>query len=457
MLKKNHKGFSLVEVMISMAVLAMLSLPLLTFFANSAKTGNKAAQMQAATALGDSIMEEMKAYPSISSMLSIATNAGIAVGGYAGINPDTVTCSGIATTYETDGTVGNSSLPSLNTWVASSVSKSGVNWVIPTTKPTYYLERRNILYGNHWFDARIVINPDYYSNGSDNINDRKLKEIQLVDGEDSVSYYSTEDEAKISKALLENQLNNLDKAEAERENAKNGITTPVTSVTKRPISIGYGIPTSNGDVSGMVRTTYVDVAPASSSAVRSIVHIWSEYSCFYQPVTEAAISGGYQCVYGPVNEKKNTILTKDLNRIYLFTYHSDLIASQAGGMAGVSGLGRDDKISINIGGYPPGITPPCPELYIAYQKPSGSAINANWRIHIATGSALVSNIHTNVDKVINSSNGEISPKPLIQDQAEAKDRIAKITVEIYDAGYLHTAEAGEHLRNTYESTVSLSK
>ncbi|MCD7708712.1 MAG: prepilin-type N-terminal cleavage/methylation domain-containing protein [Clostridiales bacterium] len=53
-------GFSLVEVIISMVILALISIPLLGYFTNSAKYNSLMATQQRATALAQQIVEDMK-------------------------------------------------------------------------------------------------------------------------------------------------------------------------------------------------------------------------------------------------------------------------------------------------------------------------------------------------------------------------------------------------------------
>ena len=58
--KLNDGGFSLVEVVLSMAILAIISIPLLNYFSDSMKYNAKMAQKQHATALAQEVLEGMK-------------------------------------------------------------------------------------------------------------------------------------------------------------------------------------------------------------------------------------------------------------------------------------------------------------------------------------------------------------------------------------------------------------
>ena len=61
MKKKADQGFSLVEVIIALSILAIVSIPLLSSFAQSAKTNAKAREIMNATNLAQNIVEEIKA------------------------------------------------------------------------------------------------------------------------------------------------------------------------------------------------------------------------------------------------------------------------------------------------------------------------------------------------------------------------------------------------------------
>ena len=74
--KQNNQGFSLLEVVLSMAILAIISIPLLSYFTQSVKYNAKMADKQHATNLGQEIMESLKDQPNL---VQNVTDAGLTV------------------------------------------------------------------------------------------------------------------------------------------------------------------------------------------------------------------------------------------------------------------------------------------------------------------------------------------------------------------------------------------
>lgn len=472
MCMKDQKGFSLVEVMLSMVILAMLSLPLMTFFANSAKNGTTAAQMQSTTLLADSILEKMKAQGTIAGMLSNGVNnAGISLG-YGDLgDPDVISGQSIV---ETDGTLG---VPGHMVY-ASSVSGSGTTWKITNKKDVYYLEERNITYGSHSFDARIEISTlgdsakvDRYKTTSggaldpQKVNDRLYPDIQLVGSGDSVSAMQSSDEADIAITNLKALLQSIDNKEAEDEFA---VTNPDKDyLGNMPFrSFGTTDPTSKDDLgkTGPVhRTIRVDISPYENAGgvadlSRTVVTVWSEYSCKYTPITTAALEVCTARVRN-TNMLRATILTSELKKVYLFLYSAaKTTLADSTEKAGVIGDDKDTT-EITVSDAYSISDKPKPELYIVFQ--GGASVKPvqtqqHWKMNVSNA-AVVSDIFTNVPYTqITSYDAGVVPKgELVLNQTTPTDRIVNLKVEIYDAGYLHTADYGEHLRSTFESTVAL--
>ena len=58
--QQNNGGFSLLEVILAMAILAILSIPLLSYFTQSMKYNAMMADKQHATNLAQEVMEDLK-------------------------------------------------------------------------------------------------------------------------------------------------------------------------------------------------------------------------------------------------------------------------------------------------------------------------------------------------------------------------------------------------------------
>lgn len=62
-MKKNERGYTLIELIIAIAILAIIAIPLMHGFVTAAKTNAKAREIEQATTVGQNTMEEIKATP----------------------------------------------------------------------------------------------------------------------------------------------------------------------------------------------------------------------------------------------------------------------------------------------------------------------------------------------------------------------------------------------------------
>ena len=125
--KKNHirgkqnKGFTLVEVLIAMTILAIIVAPLLHAFVTASRTNAKAKQLMKATTLAQNVMEELKANPlediarqfNSSSTTSYTSNlsiAGLAENAYEAIENGTDLVPAYTSEKEAEGFTPNSSI-----------------------------------------------------------------------------------------------------------------------------------------------------------------------------------------------------------------------------------------------------------------------------------------------------------------------------------------------------------
>ena len=69
--KMNTKGFTLMEVLISIAIVGLLFAPMLSFFSHSARLNVNAKNKQRENTMAQSVMEEVRSYDSIADMAAI--------------------------------------------------------------------------------------------------------------------------------------------------------------------------------------------------------------------------------------------------------------------------------------------------------------------------------------------------------------------------------------------------
>ncbi len=60
-LRENHKGFTLVELIVGVAILGIIAAPLLSMFSTSARTNAKSAEIAEATQVGENVAEQLEA------------------------------------------------------------------------------------------------------------------------------------------------------------------------------------------------------------------------------------------------------------------------------------------------------------------------------------------------------------------------------------------------------------
>lgn len=139
----NNDGFSLVELLIAVTILAIIVAPLLHSFVTAIRTNAKARNTMYATAVAEDVMEEFEAY-GIDGMRQIYQSAGYTEELDADVNGDGVSESG---SYRFIGTDGNTT--------------SGI------------------------YDVEVLLDPSPYTSGdasNPSINDMKIADIQNLAG-----------------------------------------------------------------------------------------------------------------------------------------------------------------------------------------------------------------------------------------------------------------------------------
>ncbi len=83
--KRNQSGFTLIEVLLSMAMLMVVVVPLLSYFSNNAKYNQQSKKYQRAITVGEEVMEEVKSFATIQSLTDYYVGVGTS---YSGIPSD---------------------------------------------------------------------------------------------------------------------------------------------------------------------------------------------------------------------------------------------------------------------------------------------------------------------------------------------------------------------------------
>ena len=152
--KKKQSGFTLVEVLLSMAMLMVIVVPLLSYFSNNAKFNHRAKIQQRATTVGEQIMEEVKSFATIKDLTDY----------YAGAVPDT----GIASKekyYDPDGS-------------GSGVIRDGSGYVFKD-KVNYTYWKKGVKSDKGEFNVKITVNPGTDGEGGhkDDTADLRHREV----------------------------------------------------------------------------------------------------------------------------------------------------------------------------------------------------------------------------------------------------------------------------------------
>lgn len=200
-LNTDNNGFSIVELMIAVAILAIVFTPILRNFTMAGITNAKAQATQNATSVAEKIMEEIKSY-SIEDIYKEATDASSAR------KDDILFLSG----DDADGFL-----------AGSSFSTDSSNY----DKPPYVVIYKNITATQgKTYEVRVKIDAEAYSQSGDdasNINGAALP--QLYDIQDSKDHVVLSWEmSKYDPSAINNLAEENAKTDVEKENIKNLIS-----------------------------------------------------------------------------------------------------------------------------------------------------------------------------------------------------------------------------------------
>ena len=201
--KRSQSGFTLIEVLLSMAMLMVIVVPLLSYFSNNAKYNYRAKIHQRSITVGEKVMEEAKSFSTIKDLTDY----------YAGAVADT----GIISTdkyYELNGTP----------------MRNGSYVFAKKSKYTYW--KKGIKSDKGTFNAKITVNPGtdgeghYAPDGNANyqaINDKGTVAItSLTQSNTAVA----KDDSFIENVAIEHfkNLNNGSGGSADEAAVKNSLT-----------------------------------------------------------------------------------------------------------------------------------------------------------------------------------------------------------------------------------------
>ena len=148
--RKQNKGFSLLEVLVTLAVISVLSIPLIQSFLNSAKVNGKSKSMQNATDIAQNTSEYFKA-------MSVDVLKSIYNGKYTELSDGKIVFNNIGDGFSTDD--------------------AGVSYYKGSDSERFYVS--------------VVLDPAVYSGGGDDsidgINDYKKPEINHLNESGSVT------------------------------------------------------------------------------------------------------------------------------------------------------------------------------------------------------------------------------------------------------------------------------
>lgn len=253
--KQQNKGFTLIEVLVAMLILAIIVAPLLHAFVTASITNAKAKQLLRATTLAQNVMEEMKAY----SLEDIARQfngyavdtgiAGLGNGAYEAVldGTDYVPAKTAADVEVEGGTV------------TASVGDEGV--FLGQEDEAYHFILNEVAMQNAMYDVAIHVTENQY-NGT-----YKIADITSMNRSDCAYYAQESDlDALVAKEFETRNINYGDNATAQLS------ATEFQALMSRKITIDVEAE-NNGNES--VKVTYLYSIPSGYAADTELQY--SEY------------------------------------------------------------------------------------------------------------------------------------------------------------------------------------
>lgn len=405
--KSNNKGMSLVELIVAVAILAIIVLPLLRAFVVSTETNTKAKRQQRTTQLAQNIMEELEA----SSLETLAMNFDYPKAPYLlgaqELQELRAITSGGSTTYEKVKRSNDVSIPDYVTnpesFITSSIFKSGDTYkFIGQSDRMYYFALKDVNTSGRKYDALITLD------GANTTNDKDLTSIYKMD-------------------------QNHDAMSIPKKTAKGTFST---------IQSMYPSVRQND----ITRTITVNIEKSSSTKVSisyAFEFMYNGSKVTYPNAGSLDASSYYDVVFDNAGEP-----TRELNNIYLFYYpwysstdgnRTDkivinnpdqvttnlVLAKQEEGQSGLQTL--DDSYHADVTLYEPMATG---------QKQTRLSLRTNLNENIMTGKPTVAAqaAYAVISNGLSQSNAEKLMQVEKLTEQNAKDRLFAVTVDIYEAG-----------------------
>lgn len=178
--KKNNKGFSLVEMLVALAILAVILFPIINNLAVSSRMNLKSKRIQEATVLGQNMLEGLKIesnFSDVAKQLLYSRDATFDLFTVADISG--MTCQQVEETPTGFESVAEASVLPVRDATGAIIDYSFKE----NTERKYVFELKKIKYNNVDYCARITYDASVYSNNIDvtgNINDKDMPIIHAV-------------------------------------------------------------------------------------------------------------------------------------------------------------------------------------------------------------------------------------------------------------------------------------
>ncbi len=286
----NNLGFSLVEVIVSIVILALIAVPLLNYFVSSARYNARARNEQRAVALAQSIMEQCKDHSIEEIARSFHTvtdfDKNFSIVAPDKLDNDESRVGEVNAAGALVGAKGASGSYEGNTF------KNSANGML-------YYSMRGIQENGNSYDALITVDTNitagttYYDL---NVN-QTLSEIRTIESPRNVVAVET-----TQKAHAVIPMSDLNREYCNNRNA----SSPGT----------WLYPESEEDIrNALVRNMYIDIDPVSGSSTSVEVKIYYKYYCPGIPGCPADVAGAIE-IDPPLYQE--TVSLNDLQNIYLF-------------------------------------------------------------------------------------------------------------------------------------------